>query len=69
VSKRDPWVAAARKDMADVYRAVRKDSPAFARLLKRRYDAVYKELEVEFHKIVYETGTSTVGEDFRDAFE
>jgi hypothetical protein len=68
LSKRDPWVAAARKDMADVYRAVRKDSPVTARLLKRRYDTAYKELAADFHRRVYETGTGA-GEGLAGAFE
>ena len=44
----DPVVAKARKEIADMYRSVRKDNPAMARLLHRRVtqasNAYYEEI-------------------------
>jgi hypothetical protein len=37
--KRQPSIAPIRKEMADAYRALRRDRPAFARLLFRRLAA------------------------------
>ena len=62
-TKRIPRIANARKDMADVYRKVRKDSPRAARLLHQRYKAAYEELAADFDRKVYRTtfGSSSVG--------
>lgn len=65
--KREPWIARVRKDMADVYRGVRKDSPAMARLLHQRYKAAYEMLSFDFDRRLYnETfGESSLGDLFK----
>jgi len=65
--KKDPYVAAVRKDMADVYRNMRKDNPAAARLLRRRYMMAYFELQAWFDNKLYNEGFG--GESLNEFFE
>jgi hypothetical protein len=54
--KRIPEVAASRAEMAEMYRSVRYDNPALARLLYQRVQAAQAEYNKQFHEIVESRG-------------
>ena len=65
--KREPWVAEARSNMAEVYRKVRKDSHTMARLLYRRQQAATKALAADLDRQLYFGGDNN--DEFGKLFE
>jgi hypothetical protein len=53
----DPEVAKSRKEIAEIYRAARKDSPAIARLLRRRVN----EAAVTFNRNIFSSSDTSFG--------
>lgn len=59
IDKSDPFVKRVRADMAEIYRKVRADSPAIARLLFKRERQCFKELVYS----TFETGPNPLLHD------